>query len=143
MTGWICGGVRRPLLLPKAASIPKFVGKIPAFLHLFLVVPNVGSLGGDAKKSEAESIRSVLGDEIKRIRGVPQGFRELPPLAVPDESGEVDVPEGKFPHVFEPRHDHPGNPEKDDVRTSDQIGGGVKLFQFCSLFGPTHGRKRP
>jgi hypothetical protein len=74
MTGWISGRVGRPLLLAKAASIPKFVGEIPAFLHLFLVVPNVGSLGGDTEKSEAESIRSVFGDEIKGIRGVSEGF---------------------------------------------------------------------
>ena len=143
VTGWICGRVGRPLLLAKAASIPKFVGEIPAFLHLFLVVPNVGSLGGDTEKSEAESIRSVFGDEIKGIRGVSEGLRELSSFAVTDESGEVDVSEGKFPHVFEPRHDHPSDPEKDDIRTSDQIGGWVKLFQFCRLFGPTHGRKGP
>ena len=50
---------------------------------------------------------------------------------------------GKFSQVFEARHNHAGDPEKDDIGAGDEVGCRVKLFQLGGFCGPTESGKGP
>ena len=50
---------------------------------------------------------------------------------------------GKLSQVFEARHNHAGNPEKDDIGAGYEIGCRIKLFQLGGFCGPTESGKGP
>ena len=129
--------------MAEPAGVPEFVGEVATLLNLFFVVADIGSLRGDAQESESQTIRPVFGNEVERVGRVAEGFGKFPPLAVADQSGEINVPEGELPHVFEAGHDHAGHPEEDDIGSGDEIRRGVEFLQLRCLFRPTHGGKRP
>ena len=53
-------------------------------------------------------------------------------------AGEIDIAKWQVALPLVSGHDHPRDPEKDNVRPGDQIGGGVKFLEHLRLFGPTH-----
>ena len=110
---------------------------------------HIGTGGSDAHDTEAQAIGAVFGDQVEWIRRITERFAHFPALAVADNSGEVHVFEGHLPHVFITGHDHAGDPEEDDVRAGDQIGGRIECPE-CFIFGialgipgPPHGGKWP
>jgi len=84
-----------------------------------------------------------LGDEHERIGRIAERLRHLAALLVADDAGEINILERQLPHVFVARHDHARDPEENDVRPGDEIGGRIKLLQRVGLLGPTHRGKRP
>ena len=131
--------VERSLHLPEPAGVPELVAEISAFDDLLFVEFDVLPLRRDAEESEADAIRAVFGDEVKRVRGIAKALGHFAPLLVADDACEIDILEGNLPCVFEARHDHAGDPEKDDVWAGDQHAGREEFRQR----GGFHGLMRP
>ena len=55
----------------------------------------------------------------------------------------IDLMKRNLARELKSKHDHPGNPEKDDVKTGDEDTGGIKGIQVVGGFRPTQGRKGP
>src|SRR3546814_2870102 len=56
---------------------------------------------------------------------------------------DVDRVERRFLREMQAHHDHPGNPEKDDVKAGDQHVGRVMRLQQRRLFRSAERRERP
>ena len=70
-------------------------------------------------------------------------------MLVADQAGDIDSFERHLWrtvfvfHEVHGHHDHPGNPEEDDVKAGDQHVSGVEGFQPFSDFRPAQGAKGP
>ena len=135
--------------LAEAAGVPELVAEVAAQLNGLLVKEHVLPQRRRAHHPEPQRVRPVLGDQVQRVRRVAQGLRHLPPLLVPDDPGEIDVPEREIPHVLEARHDHPRHPEEDDVGPGHEVRRGIERPQrgVGAVGGPVarpaHRGKRP
>src|SRR5262249_7393484 len=59
------------------------------------------------------------------------------------DAGEIHVAKWQVAHELVARHDHPGDPEENNFRRGDEVGGRIKLLQRLGLLRPTHRGKRP
>ena len=59
-------------------------------------------------------------DDVQRIDDVALGLRHLLAFVVTDQAMHIDLAERHLVHELQSHHDHPGDPEKDDVETGDQ-----------------------
>ena len=56
---------------------------------------------------------------------------------------DIDLAEWHLTRELEPQHDHPGNPEEDDVESGYQHRSRIENFQLARVRRPAHGRERP
>src|SRR5690606_30209049 len=86
-------------------------------------------------------------DDVQRVEDVSLGFGHLLAVAVAHQAGDVDVPERDLAGQAVGHHDHPGDPEEDDVKARDQYAGGQEVREPAlghrGLVGPAHGAERP
>ena len=129
--------------LPIAGGIPKLGAKVSPKFDILLIKKNVGSQWGTSHHSKTQSIRTKSGDQIQRVGRVPQRLRHFSPLFIPDNPREIHIAKGHLPHPLKSRHNHPGNPEKNNVRPRNQIRRRIKLRQRPRLLRPSHCRKGP
>ncbi len=86
-------------------------------------------------------------DQVHRIEHVALGLGHLLALGVAHETVHVNVFERHAAREVRAHHDHPGDPEEDDVVARDQHGGGqveVVVFRRGSVvqrFGPAERRE--
>ena len=59
-------------------------------------------------------------DEIQGIKYVALGFRHLLSILISNQAVDIDFMEGHVIHEFQAHHDHPRNPEKNDVEAGNQ-----------------------
>ena len=71
-------------------------------------------------EGKAQRVGAVFLDDLKRVDGVAQGFRHLPPFRVAHGPVQVHVGKWNLVHEFDPGHDHARDPEKDDLRRGEQ-----------------------
>jgi hypothetical protein len=72
-------------------------------------------------------------DQVHWVQHVAFGFAHLLALRVEHQAVDVDVFEGHFAGEVRGHHDHPGDPEEDDVVAGDQHRGGqVEVVVLCS-----------
>ena len=64
-------------------------------------------------------------------------------LGVADDAVEDDVPEGGLAHEVVACHHHAGDPEEEDVRAGDEVGGGVVKGEVGGLLGPAEDGEGP
>src|SRR5690606_2690604 len=131
----------------------------------------VGAVGGDAFREFLLGARPDLFDQLRlhQVAGTPfQQIRQadavdhvqrvddvtlrlghLVAVLVPDQAGDIHGMEGYLWgavfvfHEVHGHHDHPGNPEEDDVETGHQHVGGMEGFQALGDFRPAEGAKGP
>src|SRR5690606_30420054 len=88
-------------------------------------------------------------DHVQRVDDVTLGLGHLVAVLVPDQTGDVYGFERYLWgavfvfHEVHGHHDHPGNPEEDDVETGHQHVRGVEGFQALGDFRPAQGAKGP
>ena len=129
--------------LPEAAGVPQLVAEVAAKLDVFFVEQHVEAKRRAAHRAKAQGIRAILGNQLQRVGRVAQALRHLAPLFVANDAGEIDVAERQIALVLVAGHDHASDPEKDDVRPGDEIGGGIKFVERLGLLRPAHRGKRP
>ena len=121
--------IQLSLHLTEPAGIPQLVAEISSLDDLLFVELDVLSLRSDAQESKADAIRAVFRDEVKRIRRIAEALGHFAALLVADDACEIHILEGNLPSVFQTRHDHAGDPEKDDVRAGNQHAGREEFRQ--------------
>ena len=82
-------------------------------------------------------------DEIERVEAVAAALRHLLALGVAHETGDVDLAERHLTGEVQRHHDHPGDPEEDDVVAGDQHVGRVIRLEFDGFLRPTERAERP
>ncbi len=82
-------------------------------------------------------------DQVDGVEYVALGFGHLLPLAVAHQTVYVNRLERYLLGELQGHHDHPGNPEEDDVKAGDQHAAGVEGLQLWRLFRPAEGAERP
>ena len=125
--------VERSLHLSEPAGVPELIAEISSLDDLLFVELDILSLRRDAQESKADAIGAVFGDEVERVRRIAEALRHLAALLVADDAGKIDILEWNLPGVFEARHDHAGDPEKDDVGAGNQHAGREE-FRQCGGF---------
>jgi hypothetical protein len=85
--------------------------------------------------TEAQAIRAVFRDEVKRVGRIAEGFRHLAALRITDNPGEIDILERKplgqglaRVRVFQPGHDHAGDPEEYNVGARHKGARRIKII---------------
>ncbi len=82
-------------------------------------------------------------DDVQRVEHVALGFGHLLALAIAHQTVHVDGLERNLPGQVGRQHDHPGDPEENDVETGDQYVGGVEGLEEVGLLGPAEGGEGP
>jgi len=86
----------------------------------FLDLRRIGRLHQAAGALGNERLDADTVDEIDRIEHIALRLRHLLAVLVADEAGDVDVLEGHRAGEVPGHHDHPGDPEEEDVEAGDQ-----------------------
>ena len=82
-------------------------------------------------------------DQVQRVQDIAFGLGHLLAFGIPHQAGDIDLPERHVAHELQSHHDHPGDPEENDVETGNQDAGGVKPFEFPGLFRPAQRGEGP
>ena len=90
-----------------------------------------------------QGLEAYAVDQIDGVQHVTLGLRHLVAVRVAHETVDIDLPEGHIARELDTHHDHPCDPEEDDVETSDQDIGGVEGLQAVGSFRPAQRRERP
>src|SRR5450830_273130 len=88
-------------------------------------------------------------DDVQRVKDVALGLGHLLALAIAHQAVDVHGLERHLRgtvlvlHQVHGHHDHPGDPEENDVEAGDQHVGGVEFLQEFGLLRPAQGREGP
>ena len=82
-------------------------------------------------------------DDVQRVEHVALGLGHLLTLTIAHQAVHVDGLERNLPGQVGRQHDHPGDPEEDDVEASDQHVGGVEGLEVIGLLRPAKGGEGP
>jgi hypothetical protein len=82
-------------------------------------------------------------DHVDGVEHVALRLRHLLTFGIADQAVDVDLVERHLVHELQPHHDHPGDPEEDDVEAGDQHVGRIELAQAIGLIGPAECREGP
>src|SRR3990167_8021752 len=55
----------------------------------------------------------------------------------------INIAEGNIPHELKTHHDHPGDPEKEDIEASDKHRGRIEGLKICAHLRPSKRGERP
>ena len=90
-----------------------------------------------------QRVQADAVDQVDGVQHVALGLGHLLALAIAHQAVDVNGLEGDFTGKFQRHHDHPGDPEEDDVETRHQHAGGVEGFQLRRFLRPAEGAKCP
>ncbi len=82
-------------------------------------------------------------DQIERVQHIALGLGHLLAFRVAHQAVHVHLLEGHLAGELQRHHDHPRDPEENDVETGYQHIGGVEGFQLFGLFRPAQGGEGP
>ena len=82
-------------------------------------------------------------DQVDWIQHIALGLGHFLAVPIPDQAVYVNGPERNIVHEFQPHHDHPGDPEENDIEAGDQHSAGVKPLEVIRLLWPAQCGKRP
>ena len=119
-----------PTHLAEARGVPEFVAKVASDLNALFGKKNIRTRRSDIADSETKAIGTIFLNQVKWIGRVTEGFRHFTPLLVTyqtvnknvfkrDTLSDLFVSQifGVLPIEFDARHDHTGDPEKDNIKT--------------------------
>src|SRR3990172_4368647 len=107
----------------------------PLFRELY-----VPALRGERREGEPEGVGPVFLHHDEGVYYIAFGLGHLLAGRIPDQGMDVDIPERYVLHELKPHHYHPGDPEKDNVKTGHEDRCGVILPEFRGPLRPAEGR---
>ena len=137
--------------LSETHGVPELVAKVTSDLNALFRKQNIRTRRCNIADTETEAIGTIFLDQVKWIWRVAEGFRHFTPLLVTDETVNKNVFKrdtlsdlfvgqifGIVPIEFDARHDHTGDPKKDNVETCNQGGSRIPkiellLLGFCRI----------
>ena len=146
----------------KSRRIPDLISECPIPLRPALVECNIGPRRSHRRQRKPRSIRPKPLNNVQRIDHVPLSLRHLLPLGIPHQRMNINMPEGHavvllirlairlldngillMPlHEVAPKHDHPRQPEEQNVEPGDHQRVGIEHLQITRLLRPSQSRKR-
>ena len=127
----------------EAGRVPKLVGKVTSRLHFLVGEAHIVSGRVTRGKGEAQSVGSVLLDDLQRIDAVAERLGHLAALGVTHQTVNEHGVKGLLAHVLKTREDHTGYPEGNNVVAGHQDAGGIVFLQILGHLGPSHGGEGP
>ena len=91
---------------------------------------------------EPHRVRAELVAHLERVDDVALRLRHLLALLVADEAVQDDVGEGRAAVEGRSRHDHPGDPEEQDIEPRDEDARRVEALEVRGLLRPAENRER-
>ena len=91
----------------------------------------------------AQRVGAELLHHDQRVDPIAQRLRHFAMLRVAHDAVQIDRRERLFAHELVARHQHPRDPEKQNVRAGDQRVAGIKALQIGRLIGPAERGERP
>ena len=101
-------------------DLPDFVDEVPAGIHFFIGETDILSWGRAIRQEPAQSVCTVLVDDIHWVNPVAQGLGHLAAVFSPDQAMHQDILKWLTACEFQGLENHPRHPEKDDVVASNQ-----------------------
>ena len=135
--------LRIELQVQEFDRVPNLVTEGAIAFHSVHRKLDVASLARHRSQGEAKRIGSVLIDQNQGVDHVPLGLRHLLAFFIPHHGVQVNFSERHFTHEVHSHHDHPSDPEEDDVKARLQNRSGVKSLQGFGLLRPAQRRERP
>ena len=131
--------------LHEPESVPYLVCEIAPLLRQGVVIQEVVACRGAEHHADPYSVSTVFFYQVKGLRRVAERFRHLTPLLITYKAGQIDIAERFSTGVLIPCNDHPCNPEKEYLGSSDQVVGRIIIFQFliAGIIYPVEGGNRP
>src|SRR5690242_9572906 len=97
-------------------EIPHFIGEVPGLLDALWSEPDVLLVSAPSgHQSIPKRIGAVLLDEVEGINAGAQRFAHPLAMLVQDRGVDENNREGGLTHKLEPCHDHPRDPEIEDL----------------------------
>ena len=82
-------------------------------------------------------------DQVQRVKYVALGLGHLLAFLITDQAVDINFREWRAVHELETHHDHPGDPEEDDIEAGDKHGRRVISVEIACLLRPAERRKGP
>ena len=127
----------------KTADVPQLVDEVaPRVQHARRQREVIAGRDTDSH-CQAQRVRAVLLDQLERILNVALDLAHLDAAFGADEAIQVHRVKRRALGELQPKHDHPGDPEEQDVVARLHDRRGVKRPQVGSIVGPAEGAERP
>ena len=82
-------------------------------------------------------------DQVDRVQHIALGLGHLGAVRVAHEAMDIDLAKRHVVHEFQAHHDHPGDPEEDDVEAGDQHRRRVEGLERARVLGPAERGEGP
>ncbi len=126
----------------QSGRVPELVREVRPLLDLGVGEADV--LGrGHRQQPEAQRVGAVAVDLLERVDPGPEALRHPPPVAGLDHRVDVDVAERDVAGELDPHHDHPRDPEEEDLARGGEEAGRIEGAQLRGVVGPAERRERP
>ncbi len=129
--------------MTEAAGVPELVAKVSPQLDILFVKEHIEPQRGASHGTKAQRISAVLVNQFKWFGRVAQALGHLAILLIANDPGVIDILKRQIAAKLIAGHDHARDPEENNVRSRNQIRGGIKLFEGIGFLWPTHCGKGP
>ena len=127
----------------EASGVPDLIGKVACRLDLFVHIAGIVAGAVAGHQHEAQSVCTVLVNDLQRVNTVAEGLAHLAPLRISHQPVNEYGVKGLFSGVFQTGEDHAGNPEGDNVIAGNKGRGGVEFAHLGGIIGPAEGGEGP
>ena len=126
----------------EARRVEELVRELLALQHLLVGEAHV-LRGGHGEQAEAHRVGAVLVDQVERVDARAQRLGHPAPVAGEDRRVDVDVRERHVAGELQPEHDHPRDPQEEDVARRGEHVGRVEGAQLGRVVRPAQRGERP
>ena len=114
--------------LNKAESIPHLVTECHTLCTEGIIIENIISCRCSKHHTHTDTISTILGNEVERVRRVAQWLTHLASEFVTYYTCEIYILERYFVLIFTASHYHSCYPEEDDIRTCYKVAGWIVVI---------------
>ena len=131
--------------LNQTERIPYLVIEVTTLFTKSLIKQDIVSGRRTKHHTHTHTISSVLINQLQRVGRVTQRFRHFTTDLITHDSGKINILKRHIAHIFVTRHNHTRHPEEDNIRTGNQIGGRIIIFDFfiAGVVNAVEQRDRP
>ena len=127
----------------QSRRVPQLVAEPAVAFDAALVETHVLARHRDRGRPRAKRVGAVLVDQAARVDTCAERLRHPPPIRRLHDAVNRDVGERHILHELDAGHDHPADPEVDDLPRGAVDVGGIEGLQVVRLVRPAERRERP
>ena len=127
----------------KPRGIPDFIGEGAVALDALFAPDDVGARRRQNGQRETHGVGAVLLVQCHGVDARALGFGHLLPFGIAHDRVQVHFAERHLAHESQPHHDHPRDPEEQDLVSGDEQAGWIIDAQVFGLVRPTQRGERP